>query len=227
MTSTSAARAPPARTKTAAAAASIAIFFIFPFLSDFLELEHCTRGLPGSRPSDIAAWSCRCCASAISGRNSGLRAWQAVEACFGRGYALRPIGTRISMASVDRSLVANLPMFAGLSPAEQDELLREARSIRYPKGTAVFDQGRKRSLLPSASRTSSRRKNHAAGTAVRRPLRFGRRTVRSRPGHESDALSGDRGRRRRQHRAGLALIVMESPDRQISGPCFERVADRR
>ena len=45
------------------------------------------------------------------------------------------------MAAVDRSLVANLPMFAGLGPAEQDELLREARSGRYPKGSAVFDQG--------------------------------------------------------------------------------------
>lgn len=45
------------------------------------------------------------------------------------------------MAAVDRSLVANLPMFAGLSAGEQDELLREARSIRYPKDTAVFDQG--------------------------------------------------------------------------------------
>lgn len=45
------------------------------------------------------------------------------------------------MAVVDRSLVANLPMFAGLSPAQQDELLREARSIRYPKDISVFDQG--------------------------------------------------------------------------------------
>jgi CRP-like cAMP-binding protein len=45
------------------------------------------------------------------------------------------------MASVDRSLVTNLAMFAGLAPAEQDELLREARSVRYPKGSAVFDQG--------------------------------------------------------------------------------------
>ena len=45
------------------------------------------------------------------------------------------------MAAVDRSLVANLAMFAGLDPAEQDELLREARSVRYPKGTSVFDQG--------------------------------------------------------------------------------------
>jgi CRP-like cAMP-binding protein len=45
------------------------------------------------------------------------------------------------MASVDRSLVANLPMFAGLAPAEQNELLREARSIRYARGTVVFAQG--------------------------------------------------------------------------------------
>jgi CRP/FNR family transcriptional regulator, nitrogen oxide reductase regulator len=45
------------------------------------------------------------------------------------------------MTTVDRSLVANLSMFAGLTPAEQDELLREARSIRYPKGATVFEQG--------------------------------------------------------------------------------------
>ena len=34
------------------------------------------------------------------------------------------------MAAVDRSLVATLPMFAGLSPGEQDELLREAERIK-------------------------------------------------------------------------------------------------
>ncbi|HVV43083.1 MAG TPA: Crp/Fnr family transcriptional regulator [Nitrobacter sp.] len=45
------------------------------------------------------------------------------------------------MAAVDRSLVANLSMFAGLAPAEQNDLLREARSIRYRKGSAVFEQG--------------------------------------------------------------------------------------
>jgi CRP-like cAMP-binding protein len=45
------------------------------------------------------------------------------------------------MASVDRSLVADLAMFAGLSPGQQDELLGEARSVRYPKGAAVFEQG--------------------------------------------------------------------------------------
>jgi CRP-like cAMP-binding protein len=44
------------------------------------------------------------------------------------------------MASVDRSLVANLPIFAGLAPEQLDELLREAQSIRYPKGTNVFQQ---------------------------------------------------------------------------------------
>jgi CRP-like cAMP-binding protein len=45
------------------------------------------------------------------------------------------------MATVDRSLVANLSMFAGLTPAQQDELLHEARSVRYPKGSTVFEQG--------------------------------------------------------------------------------------
>jgi len=45
------------------------------------------------------------------------------------------------MAAVDRSLVAGLPLFAGLAPAGQEELLREARSIRYARGNTVFDQG--------------------------------------------------------------------------------------
>jgi len=44
------------------------------------------------------------------------------------------------MASLDRSLVAGLPMFAGLPPDDLDQILREAQSIRYPKGTAVFQQ---------------------------------------------------------------------------------------
>ena len=45
------------------------------------------------------------------------------------------------MAAVDRSLVAQLPVFAGLAPAELDTILSEARSIRYPKNSAVFEQG--------------------------------------------------------------------------------------
>jgi CRP/FNR family transcriptional regulator, nitrogen oxide reductase regulator len=45
------------------------------------------------------------------------------------------------MAAVDRSLVAELPVFAGLAPAELDAILSEARSIRYPKNSAVFEEG--------------------------------------------------------------------------------------
>ena len=35
----------------------------------------------------------------------------------------------------------NLPLFAGLAPAELDAVLAEARSTRYPKNSAVFEQG--------------------------------------------------------------------------------------
>jgi len=45
------------------------------------------------------------------------------------------------MAAVDRSLVANLPLFAGLSPSELDDILREARAVRHAKGNNVFEQG--------------------------------------------------------------------------------------
>jgi CRP-like cAMP-binding protein len=45
------------------------------------------------------------------------------------------------MTTVDRSLVANLPLFAGLSTSELDEILREARSLRFAKNRNVFEQG--------------------------------------------------------------------------------------
>jgi CRP/FNR family transcriptional regulator, nitrogen oxide reductase regulator len=45
------------------------------------------------------------------------------------------------MASVDRSLVSHLPLFAGLDAAELDKLLKEARAVRPPKNSNVFDQG--------------------------------------------------------------------------------------
>lgn len=45
------------------------------------------------------------------------------------------------MAKVDRSLVADLPLFAGLSPADLDVVLNEARSVRIPKNSPVFQQG--------------------------------------------------------------------------------------
>jgi len=45
------------------------------------------------------------------------------------------------MAAVDRSLVAGFPLFAGLSAAELDAILTEARAARYAKNSAVFEQG--------------------------------------------------------------------------------------
>jgi CRP-like cAMP-binding protein len=45
------------------------------------------------------------------------------------------------MATIDTSLVAKLPLFAGLDAAELDAVLQEARSIRVPKSSHVFEQG--------------------------------------------------------------------------------------
>lgn len=42
---------------------------------------------------------------------------------------------------IDRSLIAKLPLFADLQAGDLDELLQEARSVRYPKSTHVFEQG--------------------------------------------------------------------------------------
>jgi len=45
------------------------------------------------------------------------------------------------MAAVDSSLVAHVPLFAGLSSDDLADILREARSTRYPKNSAIFAQG--------------------------------------------------------------------------------------
>ena len=45
------------------------------------------------------------------------------------------------MATVDRSLVADLPLFAGFSAEELDEMLHEARSLRFAKNRNVFEEG--------------------------------------------------------------------------------------
>ena len=45
------------------------------------------------------------------------------------------------MAAVDRSLVENLPLFAGVDAAALDAILSEARCVRHPKNTAVVQQG--------------------------------------------------------------------------------------
>jgi CRP/FNR family transcriptional regulator, nitrogen oxide reductase regulator len=45
------------------------------------------------------------------------------------------------MTKVDNSLVANLPLFEGFSAADLDTILGEARSLRFAKNSAVFQQG--------------------------------------------------------------------------------------
>jgi CRP-like cAMP-binding protein len=44
------------------------------------------------------------------------------------------------MAPLDRSIIAELPLFAGLGAQELDDLLRGARPVRYLKGANVFSQ---------------------------------------------------------------------------------------
>jgi CRP-like cAMP-binding protein len=44
------------------------------------------------------------------------------------------------MPNLDKSLVADLPMFAGMGPDALNDILRKAQSIRYPKGASVFQQ---------------------------------------------------------------------------------------
>lgn len=45
------------------------------------------------------------------------------------------------MTSIDRSTISALPLFGGLGPAELDDVLRDARSLRVEKNAAVFEQG--------------------------------------------------------------------------------------
>jgi CRP-like cAMP-binding protein len=44
------------------------------------------------------------------------------------------------MPTLDKSLVADLPMFAGVDSDDLNHILREAQPIRYPKGASVFQQ---------------------------------------------------------------------------------------
>jgi len=48
---------------------------------------------------------------------------------------------RRNMATVDHSLVAKLPLFAGFGTEELDEILREARALRIARNRNVFEQG--------------------------------------------------------------------------------------
>ncbi|MEP9373778.1 Crp/Fnr family transcriptional regulator [Mesorhizobium sp. KR1-2] len=44
------------------------------------------------------------------------------------------------MSRLDRSLIADLPIFQGLAPADLDGILQKARSLRIAKDQAVFEQ---------------------------------------------------------------------------------------
>jgi CRP-like cAMP-binding protein len=45
------------------------------------------------------------------------------------------------MATVDPSLVSHLPLFSGLNAGDLDAILHDARSARFAKNAAVFQQG--------------------------------------------------------------------------------------
>ncbi len=45
------------------------------------------------------------------------------------------------MATVDHSLVAHLPLFAAIRSDELSEILREARSARFPRNSTIFAEG--------------------------------------------------------------------------------------
>ncbi|PRD41851.1 Crp/Fnr family transcriptional regulator [Phyllobacterium phragmitis] len=45
------------------------------------------------------------------------------------------------MPSLDKSLIAGLPLFQGLSTEQMEFALSHARSARYPRATAIFSQG--------------------------------------------------------------------------------------
>ena len=44
------------------------------------------------------------------------------------------------MHRLDRSLIAGLPVFEGLRPDQLDSILQSARSLRFPKDAAIFEQ---------------------------------------------------------------------------------------
>lgn len=44
------------------------------------------------------------------------------------------------MANLDRSVIANLPIFAGLAVGRLDDIIKQAQFVRFPKGANVFEQ---------------------------------------------------------------------------------------
>jgi len=58
---------------------------------------------------------------------------------WGPGTSVRKAGS-MDLSRLDRSLIAGLPPFQGLAPAELDRMIGQARSVRIAKDQPVFDQ---------------------------------------------------------------------------------------
>ena len=56
------------------------------------------------------------------------------------------------MATVDASLIAQLPLLAGFGAEELSEAVREARSLRFSKNSAVFQHEDAHSREPTTPR---------------------------------------------------------------------------
>ena len=132
------------------------------------------------------------------------------------------------MATVDPSLVAHLPLFAGFCR-------RGARRnpARSPLGAisprTARCSNRARTRIPSSCCCMAM----SAPARPRRPAnrscalcRAGRDLWR-RDGDRAAALSRHRDRGRRQRRAGLAVGGVAAPGGEIPGACHQHAADRR
>lgn len=64
-------------------------------------------------------------------------AWEGAPAT---GHGLTPPIGGLDLSHLDRSLIADLPLFQGLSAEDLDHIVGKARSQRVPKGQAIFDQ---------------------------------------------------------------------------------------
>src|SRR6476620_4153437 len=77
----------------------------------------------------------RCGGNVVQGSNiaTGCRSAKKEEI----GLANR---AEVALPALDRSLIAGVAAFQGLTPEQHDDVLSEAQSGRYPKGTDVFRQ---------------------------------------------------------------------------------------
>ena len=83
-----------------------------------------------------------CSREAGNGRDTTASRWKVAtprDWVKRRGFTLAN-HAEVALPALDRSLVAGLPVFQGLTPEQQDDVLGEAQSVRYPKGADVFQQ---------------------------------------------------------------------------------------